>query len=158
MKTVSLASFGKRLFAFLIDFIIVIVASLVIFFVIVKPLGIFDLENYQFGENIVKGAFDIMVVLGVLFLIFPLCLLVGFLYDFLMISFTNQATFGKKLMKLKVVKIDGTSLTLFGILTRTVVKFVTGFIFILLWLICLFTDQNQTLHDKIAGSLVVNEE
>lgn len=158
MKTVSLASFGKRLLAFLIDFIIVIVLSLVIFFLIVKPLGIFDLENYQFGENIVKGAFDIVMVLSVLFLILPLCLLVGFLYDFLMISFSNQSTIGKKLMKLKVVKTDGTPLTLFAILTRTVAKFVTGFIFILLWLICLFTDQNQTLHDKIAGSVVVNEE
>jgi uncharacterized RDD family membrane protein YckC len=158
MKTVSLASFGKRLLAFLIDLIIVIIVSLVLFFLIVKPLGIFDLENYQFGENIVKGAFDIVMVLGVLFLIFPLCLLVGFLYDCLMISFSNQATIGKKLMKLKVVKIDGASLTGFEVFTRTIAKFVTGFIFIFLWLICLFTDQNQTLHDKIAGSLVVNEE
>ena len=91
-------------------------------------------------------------------MIFPLSLLVGFLYECLMISFSNQATIGKKLMKLKVVKIDGTPLTLFAILTRTVVKFVTGFIFIFLWLICLITDQNQTLHDKIARSLVVNEE
>lgn len=158
MNNVNLASFGKRILAFSIDCIVVVLFSFLVTYAIIQTLGVWDLENYQFGENIVKGGFDIFMAFGVLFLILPVCLLVGFLYDYLMICFSNQATVGKKLMKIKVVKKDGTSLTGFEVFVRTVVKFVTGFIFIFLWLICLFTEQNQTLHDKIAHSLVVNEE
>lgn len=165
MNNSSLASFGKRLLAFIIDFMIVIFISLFLTGSILKPfggiLGVMGLENFEFGEDIVKGGATILMAFfgaaGVLLLAFFVCLFVGFLYDFLMICFVNQATVGKKVMNIKVVQTDGASLSFFEVFIRTVIKFITGFIFVFLWLICLFTEQRQTLHDKIANSLVVND-
>jgi len=165
MRTENLSSFGKRSIAYFIDFLIVIIAGFVITGIILQPfgglLGVMGLDNFQFGEDLVKGGATFLIaVIGavwVLFLTFLISLITGFFYDFLMISFANQATLGKKMMHLKIVREDGAYLTKTVIFFRTVIKFITGCIFVFIWLICLFSEKNQTLHDMMAKTIVVEE-
>lgn len=164
MKAENLASFGKRLIAYLIDFTIVIFAGFIITGVILQPFGglssAMGIDDFQFGEDLVKGAFTffmaVLGAIGILFLLFFICVITGFFYDFLLISFNNQATFGKKMMHLKVEKVDGSVPTTSEVFFRTVIKFITGSIFIFMWLICLFNDQKQTLHDMMMKTIVVD--
>lgn len=165
MRTENLASFGKRLIAYLIDFTIVIITGFFITGIILQPFGglkgVMGLDDFQFGEDLVKGAIEFFIAglgaIGVLFLIYFICLITGFFYDFLMISFNNQATLGKKVMHLKVVKEDGSIPSKSNIFFRTVIKFITGSIFVFIWIICLFSDKKQTLHDKVMKTIVVEE-
>ncbi len=162
MTNLNLASFGKRFLAFIIDCIIVLILSYILQGIILKPYGgiagAMGIKDYQFGEDIVKGAFTAVGAVGVVFLILLGTLFFAFLYDFLMTASPKQGTFGKVLMKIKVVKTTGESLNIFEALFRTIVKFVSGGFLLFLWLICLFTDKNQNIHDIFVKSVVVNAE
>ncbi|CAH0995613.1 hypothetical protein EMA8858_01736 [Emticicia aquatica] len=164
MENVKIAGFFKRFFAFIIDFLLVFIVSLFLTTIILKPfggvLGIIGLEDFQFGEDLVKGAFEILMAgfgaAGVLLLVIVVIFLTGFFYDLLMIASPKQGTLGKMLFSIKVIRIEGDSLSIFESFLRTTLKFITGCVFIFLWLICLFNSKRQTFHDMLAKSIVVN--
>ena len=80
---------------------------------------------------------------------------IGWLYFALLESGPSQATIGKKALGIKVTNLTGGRLTFgqatgryFGKILSTIILFI-GY-FMMLW-----DDKNQTLHDKLAGALVV---
>lgn len=67
-----------------------------------------------------------------------------------------QATLGKRLLHLAVCDEDGERLTLARAFARNIVRLINWFIFSIGYLLILFTDKEQGLHDKIVHSLVVD--
>ena len=126
-KPVVYASFWNRFAAVFIDGLILLLPSLVI--------------NYLFRD-------------------YPLApllpnIIIGWLYDALQESGPNMATIGKKAMRIKVTDLAGNRITFgqatgrhFGKILSTIILFF-GY-FMMLW-----DPKSQTLHDKIAGTVVI---
>lgn len=92
--------------------------------------------------------------------IFPIILLgIGapVLYEAFMISSAKQATIGKIVMKIKVVDEQGLRLTFGAALGRSLIKYVTSNLCILLWLWPLFNNTEQALHDLVVKDFVIRE-
>ncbi len=157
----ALASPGKRLGAFLLDGLfvnVVSIAAVAVFFLLV------------FGGGALTGAFDttadepppafiLLVVLGYVAL-FVATGLFGIWYYVIRVR-TVGATFGKQLLGLRVrtFHTDG-QLTWAQVWARygifALLNFVVGVTFFVdvLWL--LWDKHRQTLHDKLAGTVVVD--
>lgn len=90
----TLASVGERIFAFLIDLVIIIAFLLFINFLFFKILGLDDFFS-TLKDNWSITAIIIMIT-------FP-----AYIYSITLESLMEGQTIGKKVMKIKVVKIDG---------------------------------------------------
>lgn len=68
------------------------------------------------------------------------------------------ATLGKKWLKIRVVRTDGSNLTLFQAILREVIgKFISSLVLSLGYFWALWDKNRQTWHDKIAGTYVVTK-
>ena len=126
-KRVVYASFGLRLGAYILDTIILSIPTIAI-----------NVAN--------RGA-----------MITNLCinLVIGWLYYTLQESGAMQATLGKKAVGIKVTDMNGERIS-FGIANgRYFGKFLSGLILLIGYFMMLGDDKHQTLHDKLAGTLVV---
>lgn len=149
MLNSTFAGFGNRLVAQIIDAIIVSFA-MSIFIIPIFGVGIF---TSAIGDSDAAGLFAGLAILPVLLIasIGPI------VYEVFMISSSRQATFGKILMKIKVVDQQGQRLTVGAAIGRTLIKYLTVNFCFLLWLWPLFNDKEQALHDIIVNDLVVRE-
>ncbi len=73
-------------------------------------------------------------------------------------SSVHQATPGKRLLKLKVVSMSYGRLTFQQATGRYYAKFLSTFALLVGFAIAIFHSRKQSLHDMIAGSLVVRSE
>ena len=159
LNNYNFAGLGKRLSAFIIDCVVVIILNYFISSILLKPfgglLGAMGLKDFQFGENIVSGAYSAFAALFVLFLTLVGGLVIAFLYDFLMIFSPIHATVGKLLMKIKVVDSDGYSISSVGAFMRSLLKFASVFLWLLPWFLAIFTKKKQAVHDLLVGTVVI---
>jgi uncharacterized RDD family membrane protein YckC len=72
-------------------------------------------------------------------------------------SSSAQATPGRFIMGLRVVNENGQRLNFSRALIRHLMAYVSGLLMCLGYLIQLFTEKRQTLHDIVAGALVIRE-
>jgi uncharacterized RDD family membrane protein YckC len=127
---VEYANFSKRLGAFLLDYIFVM--SL---FYLTFTLTMITFNRYS-----------IITMLSVL--IFPLYFALGE-------SSRKMATWGKRIVGVKVLKSNGTKMS-FGIaLIRYFSKILSTLILLVGWVMPLWTKKKQALHDMIANTIVV---
>lgn len=84
-----------------------------------------------------------------------LSLVSGWLYYAIMESSADQATIGKKAVNLKVTNLDGERISFGQASGRYFGKILSGLILLIGYLMMLWDDKNQTLHDKMANTLVV---
>ncbi len=82
-------------------------------------------------------------------------IVVNWLYFAMMESGTNQATFGKKAMNLKVTNTEGHRISFGQATGRYFGKIISAIILLIGYLMMLWDDKKQTLHDKMANTLVV---
>ena len=155
MDKSQLAGVGNRLVAQIIDGIILGIA---ISIVLVPFGGIAALMgasagNWSGSEEEVAAMAGIagMSILGLIFL----SLFVPFIYEAVMISSARQATLGKIIMKIKVVGENGERLSFGQALGRSLIKYISSNLCILLWLWPLFNPEEQSLHDLVVKSYVV---
>jgi uncharacterized RDD family membrane protein YckC len=120
------ASFGQRLGASLIDLLINLVLSVT--FVL---LFFSDSANYQLWGFII-----------------------GIAYKAGMESSSLQGTLGKMAVGIKVVDLQGERISFPRALGRYFASFLSSLILGVGYLLPLFTEKKQTLHDMIAGTLV----
>jgi uncharacterized RDD family membrane protein YckC len=80
---------------------------------------------------------------------------IGLAYNWYFWTRHNGQTLGKQLMKLRVVKEDGSDITDVDALIRFVGYYLNSIIFGLGWIWALFDDKGQGWHDKIARTMVV---
>lgn len=79
----------------------------------------------------------------------------GWLYYALQESGVNQATIGKKAMGIKVTGMQGERISFANATGRHFAKYISMVILFIGYLMMLWDEKKQTLHDKIAGTLVV---
>lgn len=82
-------------------------------------------------------------------------LVVTWAYAAALESGPHQATFGKRAMNIKVTNTEGGRISFAQATGRHFGKIISGLILCIGYLMMLWDDKKQTLHDKMAGTLVV---
>ncbi len=136
------ASLGERMLAFFID-MIVKVAYLYAVIYITSELGIYGNLNFDSWEQ--------MVIIFILY--FPVLF-----YSLILEALFNGQTIGKRMMKIKVIKIDGYQASFTDYLMRWILRLVEITIFMgsIALLTIIFNDRNQRLGDIVAGTAVIS--
>jgi uncharacterized RDD family membrane protein YckC len=83
-----------------------------------------------------------------------LSLIINWLYYTLQESGAMQATIGKKALGLKVTSVTGGRITFAQATVRYFGRILSTLILLIGYLMMLWDDKKQTLHDKLAGTLV----
>jgi len=138
--------FGARLGAFVIDIIIINMAGTVVVLpvsillaLILPGLGA-DGELAEIAGGIAGGLIGIAV---------------SWLYEAAMLSSSRQATLGKQALGLMVIDLNGRRLSFGRATGRNFARYVSALTLLIGYLIQPFTAKRQTLHDMLAGTLVV---
>ncbi|HEX8270137.1 MAG TPA: RDD family protein [Flavobacterium sp.] len=137
------ASVADRILAYLVDLLIKVVYGLIIYFVIFYLMGLNRL--YDQMDSWSQGA-------TFLIFYFPVTI-----YTLVCESMMEGQTFGKKILHIKVVKIDGYQASFGDYLIRWFFRIVdVTFLFGIIAIITVIvTDKNQRLGDMAAGTAVI---
>ena len=144
-KKVTVVGFGPRLAATLIDSAMVGFLGFVLAFI----LGFIAIFTNMVNPGQVNGVLDLLTVLCLLF--FSIFYYIGFWT-------TDGQTMGKTIIGLKVIRTDGTQLSVGRALLRYIGYIVSASLFSIGFLWADFDPKRQGWHDKLAGTLVVYAE
>ena len=146
-----LASIGKRWLAIIIDGFIVGIAT-VLLLIAGGALAPLDAAMSGADGTAVSDAFSQFQSTTI-----TVNLIVSAVYNVvLMVSFNGQ-TLGKMMLRLRVVKKRGGRIKILDALLRNVFGYTVSQIFLLGYLWALFDAEKQAWHDKMAGTVVVEE-
>jgi uncharacterized RDD family membrane protein YckC len=114
----------------------------------------------RFGAAFLDGLILMIPSLALQYLLgrgqsFLINIVLGWLYSALQESGPNQATLGKKALGLKVTSLTGDRISFGQATGRFFGKYVSAIILFIGYLMMIWDDRKQTLHDKMAGTLVV---
>ncbi len=143
-KTVILynaASFEARLLAFLVDWVLIILLSLTAFVTGIRQINL----DYSYDLD---GLFIILVQVYLVLLFFAST------YFLFLLGYSGK-TIGKMLLKIKVVKEDGSDIGFYESAKRWFGYIVSMIPLFLGFLWALFDDKKQSFHDKIANTIVI---
>lgn len=135
----KIVSIGERIVAFLIDGFI-----LYLYAILVNTIG--DAIGYVYEDRWTQRGLVALIFLPAMF------------YSLLMHSIFNGRTVGKMLLKMRVVRLDGTPVHWSNYLVRWMLRLVDIWIFFgsVGLLTILFTDRRQRLGDAAAGTVVIS--
>jgi uncharacterized RDD family membrane protein YckC len=143
------AGFWKRVIASGIDFLVLSLISVPIYFSIAIPASVVAQE---LGE---EALMILAIVINVFY--FGCLLFVSWLYHALLECSLWQGTLGKLALGMRVTDLDRDRITFGRATGRYLAKFLSSFLFIG-YLMVAFTENKQGLHDLLSGCLVVNRE
>lgn len=134
------ASVGERIGAYLIDFVVRASYLITIFYL---AFGVFKLDNWNLAEN---DRWAIFAIMGLLMLPYAF-------YSLVLESTLEGQTLGKKLLKTKVVKIDGYQASFGEYLTRWLFTIID---YSIIGIIVMATSKkSQRIGDMAAGTAVI---
>jgi len=135
-----LASLGARIIAFALDYALIILYLILIFSLLEK--------SGAFQSN------DTWTIMG----LYSLLALPGFFYPLVMESIFSGQTIGKKIMKIKVVKIDGTRATIYQYFIRWLLSIVDIWMSLgsLAITSIILSKDGQRLGDLAAETTIIN--
>ena len=84
--------------------------------------------------------------------------IIGWLYSALQESGPSMATIGKRALSIKVTDLDGNRITFGQASGRHFGRYLSAMILLMGYFMMLWDDKSQTLHDKMAGTLVISTE
>lgn len=148
---IRLASIGKRWLAIVIDGFIVAIAT-VLLLVAGGALAPLDAAMSSADEAAVAEAFSNFQSNTL-----TANLLISAVYNVVLMVAFNGQTLGKMMLRLRVFKKRGGRITILDALLRNVFGYMISQIFLLGYLWALFDAEKQTWHDKMAGTVVVEE-
>jgi uncharacterized RDD family membrane protein YckC len=154
------AAFWKRAIALLIDIIIVYVLISLVTVIVNATLGlplVYDL-TFQTGNPIKMNQFveDNLIKLTILYT--AIKILIIYPYFSIMESSSRQATLGKLALRIKVVDLRGEQISFAKASIRFFAKVLSTNILLIGYLMALFTEKKQTLHDLLVKTVVVEAE
>jgi len=133
-------SFDQRLLASVLDWFILFGVFVIIAFIVV-------LLFIQDKETRLIVSFSILGVI-------PLAKVI---YHIVMESSAKQATYGKQMLKIKVVDMNGDRISMGTAISRNLLKLLSALPFCLGYVIAFFNKKQQCLHDMLANTLVIKE-
>jgi uncharacterized RDD family membrane protein YckC len=142
-QTVQVIGFGRRLVAYLIDWIALSIVQSVLQFCVIAFRSISEL-----GEDMTTG-------LGLLISCLSLLITAGYFVGFWA---TTGQTPGKMVMGIKVISTDGQSVSWGKAILRYFGFIISGLVLSLGFVWAAFDAKRQGWHDKIAGTYVVRKE
>jgi uncharacterized RDD family membrane protein YckC len=81
--------------------------------------------------------------------------IVGVIYQWYFLTTQNGQTPGKRVMGIRVVKVNGAPLTAADVIIRYVGYYINSVVVMLGWIWAIFDADKQGWHDKLAGTYVV---
>jgi len=142
-RKVTYANFWQRLAAVLLDGLILWIPDMVIRWI----MG---------NHNLIMETYKHDVTAAAIITTF-LTALIGWLYCSLMESGPSQATVGKQALNLKVTDLAGNRISFSKATGRHFGKYLSTLILFLGYFMMVEDRRKQTLHDKMAGTLVVKK-
>lgn len=139
IKDDKFASFGLRLIAFLLDLIIGSIIAVIVFFVFSHLLNLLTLLGGELYFIVMSG----------------LIIAYWWIYFTLLETSPKQATYGKRIVGLKVVDINGGKLDIWQATARFFMKSLSALILGIGFLQIIFSPKNQSLHDKLIKTYVI---
>ena len=140
------ADFGARVFASLIDGIIILSIYAAVFLIGFRYIDLDYAKSSEFGSLSVIQVF-----------VWTMLLIVPWLYCAIAESSDKQGTIGKRAMGIKVTNLHGRRISFARASARHFASYVTSQTFLIGYLMAAFTAKKQTLHDLIAGTLVLEK-
>ena len=166
------AGFWKRFLAYIIDEIIIsaVASILIIPFAILLGLGIFSSQLFEDYEYYSTVSFfqhqsynditieEIFLIIIFIFVFTVVIVVIQLLYHAIMESSSKQGTVGKMILNLKVVDLVGNRISFGRATGRFFGKILSGLIFNIGYIMAAFTEKKQSLHDMLAGCLVIYDD
>ena len=156
------AGLGRRIIAFIIDIILILVFDLVVASTLGLLRGVQNLYFYAYQHAPIESltpegtrvalVTSIIASYGILFVVIP------WLYYASFESSRSQATPGKVLIHAQVTDLEGSRVSYARATIRFFAKFISLVIFFIGFIMIGFTKKKQGLHDKIAGCLVLLQD
>lgn len=132
-------AFDQRVLAAIIDWLIIVGA-----YALVALILIFFIDNPW-----IKGGITLSLII-----LIPLTYLI---YHIVMESSPAQATYGKKILKIRVCDMDGANIDRSKAAVRNFAKIFSVLTLCLGYLMSFFNKKQQCLHDVMAGTLVMRD-
>lgn len=149
------ADFGSRLVAYLID---VLALSFIAGFILIIFIMVGVVSTAGFSSSIEDNPAAAIAIFGMIFIFMILALVGGWLYNALLNSSEKQGTWGKQAMNIKVTDLDGNRISFARATGRYFSMMITGMVPLFIgYLMAIFTDKKQALHDMIASTLVLKK-
>ena len=146
------AGFWRRVAGHVIDRFVLGVVFTPVGFMVLVPLMATQSSGWTDTD---LPAETMAAFLGAMLTVAFLAMLGNWLYCALLQSSTRQATLGQMALGLRVTDVDGRRVSFARASGRHFATVLTGLTFGIGYLMVVFTARKQTLHDLIAGTLVV---
>ncbi len=151
--TVEYATFWQRFASAFLDGMVLLIPNMLISNFLIPNLSI---SKSVGADSFYHGLID-SHFLTAAFTQQMLQIALSLFYFAIMESSRAQATIGKQALGLKVTSTTGEPIAFTKALGRNAGKLVSKIIFFIGYFMMLWDDRNQTLHDRMAGSLVVKK-
>ncbi|POY35187.1 RDD family protein [Solitalea longa] len=152
----TFAGFGIRLIACILDSIILSILYGIVFSILIS-FGLISFSLADIG-NLENNPLAILAIISAMSVFVLLAILGSWLYHALLTSSGKQGTIGKQILGIKVVDMDGNRISFARATGRYFSVMITNLIPLFIgYLLALFTDKKQALHDMIAGTVVLNK-
>lgn len=142
--TITYATFKQRLGAAILDYLILIIPN----YLISDIVG-----GKNIVDEIINNNVQMSSIVGLL-----LQTLLSLLYFAFMESSKARATVGKQALNIQVVTISEEQVSFARAFGRNFGKNLSFLLILLGYFMMLWDHRNQTLHDKMAGTLVINKK
>ncbi|HLL76805.1 MAG TPA: RDD family protein [Pyrinomonadaceae bacterium] len=144
-QTAQYATFWHRLGAYLIDYVLITLVTCPLGMM----MGVMGAVAEQSGEAAQAAS------VGVSILVYGVGIVAGWLYHALTESSSWQGTVGKRVLGIRVTDLDGNRISFGRATGRYFGKILSGMICAVGFIMVLFTERKQGLHDMMAGTLVL---
>jgi uncharacterized RDD family membrane protein YckC len=157
--TLTYASFGARLVAMIIDYIIIGILQAIVITPMLAVMGIGiatqsnDFNNLSEEEAIGLAGSIIATVMSTMIVVYCIAIF----YFAIMESSKAQASVGKMALGIKVTDLEGERVSFGKAFLRSIGKIVSGMIMYIGYIMAAFTEKRQGLHDMMASTLVVKK-
>lgn len=147
------AGFWKRFAAYALDAVVITIVGVVVQMVLI--LGVFGVSAAAMGDP--SAMMESGLGIGALVLVYLIPLGLQVAYYAMFHAGARQATLGKMAVGIKVVRDDGSRISVGLGIGRYFATIVSSLILLMGFVMAAFTDRKRALHDMMCNTLVVDQ-